>query len=460
MLTSRTWVLQSSLPTIRYLFISVFVVALSLLGGYLATRNPFLLLGFGAIAVLLIVLRYPFVGYLMLIATTWLDSINPFILQSGLTLNRLLVVAMLASILMRSLVGVRGRKLTVNPFEVFAAVFLLSAALSVVINGIGVRTTYQLSGFIIGFFYYWLAVRLIDDPQKLEWLMIVMVTGTIIIAVSVLWDAYTATTGIRYSGLQTLEASSSQTAMGIPILLYLVAKRRSFAALFIGALLAGVFLIAVLLTGSRASLFSLVAVFLTLLLFLPIKAKLLLLVTAAVVGVVSLQIALAINPNFETRLAFLERDDLNIEDVTSEELSFAARQQVYDRALLAFQTSPIYGIGYGSLQNWGGFSRSSHSIFLNVLGEQGLLGFVPLLLMYGYLLILYIKQIKALQSTSEKVQRILLLSTLIGYDIVIASFSISTLQRLVFLYYAFPVIMSRLDNRQLQASLEPQSISE
>ncbi len=454
--------MSSSSDVSRFFLLSILALGLSVVGGYAyVTGNNLLLLGFAGVGFLLVVLRHAFIGYLALIATTWLDSINPFILSSGLTLNRLLVVGMVAAILLRSLSSPIRGKLKVTPYEIFAVIFLVSAGISVVLNGMGIRTSYQLTSFIIGFFYYWLGVQVIDDAHKFDLLMIVMLVGSIIIAFSVLWDAYTATTGIRSSGLQSLEDASSLSAMGIPILLYLMLKHKSLLVLVTGTLLIGIFLMSVLFTGSRASLLVVIAVFITLLIFLPIKAKLVLLISSVFLAVVGTQLAIAINPNFEERLAFLQTGDLSLTSVTSEEESFAARQQVYDRALLAFQTNPIYGIGYGNLQDWNGFTRSAHSIFLNVLGEQGLLGFIPLLLMYGYLIFLYIKQIVTSKSNTAKVQRILLFSTLIGYDIVLASFSISTLQRLMFLFFALPVIMERLDRQeQVSAALELQSVQE
>ena len=53
-----------------------------------------------------------------------------------------------------------------------------------------------------------------------------------------------------------------------------------------------------------------IAVFITLLIFLPIKAKLVLLISSVFLAVVGTQSAIAINPNFEERLAFLQTGDL------------------------------------------------------------------------------------------------------------------------------------------------------
>lgn len=401
------------------------------------------------LGVAVLVLRYPFYGYLGVILATWLDSINPFILTSGLTLNRFLVFITLGAIVGRIIVDRVHNRLKFTAFDGLFFVLVLTVGISVAVNGAGVRTEQQFSSLIIGYFYYWLAINVIKTRNQVLWLVGALVVATIPIAITTIEAGLTTTTGIRFSGIQSLADTAAQTAIAIPLVLLLLGavdwrKLRIptgivFAAIF-GLIL--IFGVTIFLSGTRAAVIALVVMMGVLALFATNQQRLWAILGIVMGGVVAYQAVWFVNPAVYERYELLDYASVdNFEDVITADDSFEARADVYERAIDAFESSPIIGIGFGNLFNWAGFSRSSHSVFFNTLGETGLMGFAALISIYLYCIWCLRRSWVLARNAQDRLLIVVVLTVFVGYNVVFASFSISELKRLMFMFFALPIVL-------------------
>ncbi len=398
---------------------------------------PLLLVG-GLIGMYLL-LRYPFVSFLVLMIATWYDSINPFIV-GGFTLNRVMAFAILIAVVLRHILSDKRERLIFTRFDFFMGLYILLSALTLMFYGEGIRTEHQLSAFVIGYFYYWFAINLIDDERKLQILGAVLILSTLPIAATVILEATNSERGTRFSGIQAYGDTATLSVMAIMFSAYL-ALGRAYWVRLLALGLSIMFALALVLTGTRGALIGLFGAFITIIAFLNVRLIIPLLIIGGIVFSISLQVVEQIAPTVLERFAFIEEGA----DAVESELSWVARVEVYERALQAFAHNPLIGVGYGHLWNWGNFSRSSHNIYLNTLGETGVIGFVPLLAAVGYVAFGLIREIRRAPDSITRRKWIILLGILVFYNVVYANFNISTIGRGIFFVFGIttvPLVLS------------------
>lgn len=393
------------------------------------------LLVLGGIFAAYLLSRYPFVSFLVLMVATWYDTINPFMI-GGFTLNRVMAFAILAAVLVRHILSGRRERLIFTRFDFFMAMHIIAITATVLFYGEGIRTFYQYNALFVGYFYYWFAVNLIDDERKLQILGLALIVCTIPIATTTVLAATDSDIGRRFTGFQSYTETASLSVLAILFLLYLTLGRAGWTRIAAIAMMV-LFGLAIGLTGTRSAVIGLFAAVVTIILFMRARTIIPLLVAAVLIFVVSLQLVEQIAPTVLQRFTFVEE---GIVETASEDLSWANRLQVYERALHAFETNPIIGIGYGQLWNWAGFSRSSHNVFLNALGETGLIGTLPLLAAYAYLLIELIRLIRKAPDPITRQKLIFLLGMLVFHNISFANFSISNLERDMFFVFGLAAV--------------------
>jgi len=157
-------------------------------------------------------------------------------------------------------------------------------------------------------------------------------------------------------------------------------------------------LICTLLTGKRSmSLISILLPLILYILFTRVSAKKIFTISSIIIVCYLSVIYFISHLNEFEDSYFLRRFVTSYNNFQEGEDITSGRTLLYEKAILAFHESPIYGIGVANFRNYTGSDTNVHNAYLQILCEQGILGLVLYIIPLLYTIYYSIKLIRRIE---------------------------------------------------------------
>jgi O-antigen ligase len=277
--------------------------------------------------------------------------------------------------------AVSGRVRRWHGFHVAALLFVMWAGCTIVITRMPIIPR-KFWTFVQLFLALWMIWELAPSRQRLLGLLTAYVVGAYVAAIdTILLYRREAAVLRRFAAGEADPNDLAMTlALGLPMAWYLATTHRDGLMRWVcrGYLLVGI--VAIGLTGSRgglvATMVALLIVPLTMTRLSPSRL-------AAAVAILSLAGALAVAYVPDTIVARLATTTTEVEDVR-----FGGRYKIWVAGLHAFAHKPVMGYGTSGFisaitPELGRMSLVAHNSYLSVLVEEGLVGLLLFLAMFG-----------------------------------------------------------------------------
>ena len=300
-----------------------------------------------------------------------LPSENMFFWEGVGTISRGIGAVTLVLAFLSLLVERRFRSL--GAFQVLACVFVLWGMLTFYWSIDIEDSKGALITLISLFIFIWLIWELGQTEERLDQLIKAYVLGS-----------YVSASGILYSFMQNSQAGYMRfsatgfnandlgltLALGVPMAWYLALKGKDGLLVWVYRLYLFAAFFAIILTASRTSFIAMLAGMLFIILTVKrtsIWLNSLMWVSAALVGGWLLEKV----PEYS-----LYRLSTTVSNFTAGDLG--ERVNIWRHGLNIFSDNPLLGTGIGTFnkgfEQYAGFVKSSHNVFLSILVEQGLVG--------------------------------------------------------------------------------------
>lgn len=182
-------------------------------------------------------------------------------------------------------------------------------------------------------------------------------------------------------GLQGFTPQTGTTAslllLGEASLLYALSIKKKFVYYTVLAL----FIIAILMTGKRTM--AIIAVLIPLLLLIiqsKVSLRKVLLFSSLFIAIYMFVVYFINNLDAMTENILFKRLAISIADYQTGDEILSGRELLYEKAWEGFVSNPLLGIGVGQFRYWSGFETAVHNMYLQVLCEQGFIGFTFLII--------------------------------------------------------------------------------
>jgi len=421
--------------------------------------NPAVFL-FGGI-VLLLAFVYPPMGIWILVITLWLDEFFRF--DSFLTLNRVLGLVVLAGMLIRKRFGSDRKPLVFGRFDFFFLAFLVTALISVLLNGD--EPGDQFRSLIMGYLFYFLIVNTIDDWKNLTVLQWVMILCALLIAIGAVVEVVTVPAALRKERLgglfQSITPAARYSFISIMLCLWLLTgSKLSKAQRVILYMCIPLSLATILIGGERTAMLNLGLSALALIGLLPkITQALKFIVVSLLSLILAVQLILPLAPLAAQRAVSVLPGYAQIFDPDEDQLyvnsrGFSTRSLLISSAWHMFLDKPVFGVGFGNFRNLSARYEprlpgklSGHNLVFTTLGETGLVGEIFLLLMLGEIM-LSVWRARKFASGENLYALTYILLLIIGLGVIDANLHGRYVERPAFVIFGMGAVIVRLVSEQ------------
>jgi O-antigen ligase len=292
------------------------------------------------------------------------------------------IVGMVAVGLSLVVVVVSGQVRSWRAFHIAALLFLVWAGAVLWVNSYEADLPLQFWTYAQLFLVLWMVWELAPSRLRQAGLFMAYVLGSIVTSMQTILAYRTHGTALRRFSAGTTDpnAVAMTLALGLPMAWHLGMTHRRPLLRWICRAYLPIGLFALALTGSRggllAAMVGLLIVPLTMTKLSPGKV-------AIAIALLSLSGALAVAYVPQTVVQRLATTGSSVQD-----LSMGGRLEIWKAGMQAFAHRPIVGYGAGAFKlaaapYINGEPRVAHNSFLTVLVEQGLVGFLLYLTMFG-----------------------------------------------------------------------------
>lgn len=371
-----------------------------------------------------------------------------------ITLNRAVGLATLAGIFFTHVSQSRKTRLIIDKFDALFLVFFFILILSVLVNGITLRTQGQLWEYLMGYLLFFLLRNTIGSREKMRTVLWVIWLVTLPIVITVLQSVIASSgEGYRYEGIRGVNAIGIYCFIGIWVALWLVSEAPRWLKILL-LISVPLFFSGMLVSGNRSGFLALIVasvVYVALSKKLSSRVSYILLMTAMIIGVGYFISPIAPRPIDRLMdISYTLNIGEYVDDIDKDSVD---RRVFLDRAAWnIFLDNPILGTGFGSFSELFRFyspftmSRSvAHNLFLSIMSEVGLFGIIGLIAIYANAFGSLLQARSRLTHSSRLRDLNFVLGLLIGVNVIHASLHAVNITRLMFVVFAMAAIIVRLN---------------
>ena len=327
-----------------------------------------------------------------------------------ISFDHIIVLLIMAFWMVDSLISVRRRIYWNNAF--WGLVLLNAINFMSITKAIQLRYWLQMTvDFLNSSMICFLICQIAVNPKTVSRILISAVgTGMVVALIGIIqfvflgqWRAYSII------GLNQGNTLAGYLMLIIPITLagyYSFAEKRIKTISLIASIIQ---IICLIMTQSRGGVTALIAVFILFIVVTfrqDIKKIIKISIVWLLVGIGVWVLSSFLFP------IFLKMIKLRVNTVSVNDVAMWTRFQLYYSAINMFKSNPIWGIGlgnfffsypkYGAIATLPGLWSSAHNIYLHILAEQGIIGFI---LFYGIIVYCLIKLFRIIKMAKQATQR-------------------------------------------------------